>query len=70
METCGGRCGVFSGSDSDGWAYAVGQEGGDLRSFVKELNGALNGRGGGKPNFAQGRVSAARSEIEAFLAGR
>lgn len=70
METCGGRCGAFSGSDAEGYAYAIGQEGGDLRSFVKELNAALNGRGGGKPNFAQGRVSAARSEIEAFLTGR
>ena len=70
MEGCGGRCAVFSGSDETGWAYALGQTGGDLRQFVKELNAALNGRGGGKPNFAQGRVSAKRSEIEAYLAGR
>lgn len=70
LETCGGRCAVFSGSDGEGYAYAVGEAGGDLRSFVKEMNAALNGRGGGKPNFAQGRVSAARSEIEAFLTER
>ena len=70
MEGCGGRCAVFSGSDETGWAYALGQTGGDLRQFVKELNAALNGRGGGKPNFAQGRVSAKRSEIEAYLVGR
>jgi alanyl-tRNA synthetase len=68
MEVCGGRCAVFSGDDEAGWAYAIGQEDGDLRSFVKELNAALHGRGGGKPNFAQGRVSAARAEIEAWLA--
>ena len=68
MEVCCGRCAVFSGDDENGWAYAVGLEGGDLRSFVKELNAALHGRGGGKPNFAQGRVSAARAEIEAWLA--
>ena len=67
MGLCGGRCAAFSGSDETGWAYAVGQEGGDLRPFVKEMNGALNGRGGGKPNFAQGRVSAKRSEIETFF---
>ena len=70
MEACGGRCAAFSGDDETGWAYAVGEEGGDLRAFVKEMNAALNGRGGGKPNFAQGRVAAKRSEIETFLAER
>ena len=64
MAVCGGRCAVFSGTDEAGYAYAVGLEDGDLRAFVKDMNAALNGRGGGKPNFAQGRVSATRSEIE------
>jgi alanyl-tRNA synthetase len=67
MAVCGGRCAAFSGGDGAGWAYAVGQEGGDLRALVKEMNAALNGRGGGKPNFAQGRVAAARTAIEAFF---
>lgn len=68
LEVCGGRCAVFSGSDGDGYAYAIGQKDGDLRSFVKELNAALNGRGGGKPGFAQGRVAAKRAEIEDYFA--
>lgn len=67
MAVCGGRCAVFSGDDRDGWAYCVGQEGGDLRAFVKEMNAAMRGRGGGKPNFAQGRVAATRSEIEEYF---
>ena len=67
MERRSGRVAVFSGSDGDGWAYCAGQTGGDLRAFVKALNAALRGRGGGKPNFAQGRVQATRSEIEAFF---
>ena len=66
-EALGGRCAVFSGSDEAGWAYAVGCESGDLRGFVRELNAALQGRGGGKPNFAQGRLSATRSAIEEYL---
>ena len=70
MAVCNGRCAVFSGSDDAGWAYAVGLEDDDLRAFVKDMNAALNGRGGGKPNFAQGRVSAPRSEIEAFFSKR
>jgi hypothetical protein len=30
----------------------------------------LGGRGGGKPNFQQGRVSASRLQIEAFFEER
>ncbi|MBQ1372482.1 MAG: alanyl-tRNA editing protein [Oscillospiraceae bacterium] len=67
MTVCGGRCAVFSGTDATGYAYAIGLEGGDLRSFVKDINAALNGRGGGKPNFAQGRVGASRREIEEYF---
>ena len=60
-----GRAAVFSGSDEAGYAYAIGQEGGDLRALTKELNARLNGRGGGRPGFVQGSVRAGRSEIEA-----
>ncbi len=67
METCGGRCAAFSGDDESGWAYAVGELGGDLRAFVKDMNAALQGRGGGKPNFAQGRVAAKRADIEEYF---
>lgn len=70
MEFCGGRCAVFAGADGQGYQYALGQPGGDLRSLVKELNAALSGRGGGKPAFAQGSVQATEAEIRAFLEGR
>lgn len=67
LHTCGGRCACFSGDDSSGYKYAVGQAGGNLRDFVKELNRALSGRGGGKPDFVQGSVQAKREEIERFF---
>ena len=70
LHTRAGRCACFSGGDDQGYKYAVGQRGGDLRVFIKELNQALSGRGGGKPDFVQGSVQAARGEIEAFFAGR
>ena len=35
----------------------------DVRSFAKELNTDLNGRGGGKPDMVQGQVSGSREEI-------
>lgn len=66
MQTCGGRCAVFSGEDGN-YKYAIGQAGGDLRDTVKALNAALNGRGGGKPFFAQGSVSASSNEIASFF---
>lgn len=67
MHTCGGRCAVFSGTDQNGYKYAMGQENGDLRQFTKEMNAALNGRGGGKPFFVQGSVQACREEICGFF---
>lgn len=67
MDTCGGRCAVFAGSDSQGYKYAMGQTGGDLRALVKDLNTALNGRGGGKPHFAQGSLQASAEAIRAFF---
>ena len=70
MDTCGGRCAVFAGSDSQGYKYAMGQIGGDLRSLVKDLNTALNGRGGGKPHFAQGSLQASAEAIRAFFQNR
>ena len=69
LEKCGGRCAVFAGTDGD-YKYAIGEENGDLRPLVKELNATLCGRGGGKPNFAQGSVAASEAEIRAFFAGK
>ena len=70
MDTCGGRCAVFAGSDGQGYKYALGQTDGDLRPLVKDLNAALRGRGGGKPAFAQGSVQADEADIRAFFRQR
>ena len=67
MHTCGGRCAVFSDNGDGSFKYAVGEVNGDLRRFVKEMNSALSGRGGGKPFFAQGQVRAGEDEIRAFF---
>lgn len=65
FKVCGGRAAVFSKTDS-GWAYAIASQE-DIRPFVKDMNAALNGRGGGKPNFCQGSVTASRSAIETYF---
>jgi len=67
MESCGGRCACFSGSDTEGFKYAMGHKGGDLKALTKSFNQTLNGRGGGKPDFVQGSVRAVRSDIDRFF---
>ena len=66
-EKCGGRAAVFSGTEETGYAFALVARDGDLRPFGKAMTGALSGRGGGKPSFQQGRVSAGKEQIQAFF---
>ena len=66
-DTCGGMAAVFSGTDADGYSYCLMQRGGDLRGLNKAMTSALNGRGGGKPEYQQGSVKATWAEIEAFF---
>ena len=66
-DRCGGAACVFSGNDEAGYAFCLVTRDGDLRSLGKEMTKALNGRGGGKPNFQQGRVQATREQIEGFF---
>ncbi len=70
MERRQGICAVFSGNDEAGYKYAVGMEHADLKALVREMNGALQGRGGGKPHFAQGSVACSRKEAEDFFMKR
>jgi alanyl-tRNA synthetase len=66
-DRCSGMAVVFSGSDEEGYAFAMVSREADLRSAGKAMTAALGGRGGGKPNFQQGRVTASRTAIEAFF---
>ena len=63
---CSGFCAVFTDSGS----YCLATRAGDLRQLNKEMNLALDGRGGGKPNFQQGSVKADRKQIETFFSGK
>jgi alanyl-tRNA synthetase len=63
-----GLCACFSGDEEQGYKYAVGQKGGDLRAVTKAMNQALNGRGGGKPEFVQGSVRSGEEAIRAYFA--
>ena len=63
----GGTAAVFSGSDEGGYGFCLVTRAGDLRQLGKEMTRVLNGRGGGKPSFQQGRVNAKKAEIETFF---
>ena len=63
-----GMAAVFSGTDEAGYSYCLVTRNGDLRAFGKAMTQALSGRGGGKPNFQQGRVNAPKEAIEQFFA--
>lgn len=66
LQGCEGFCAVFARKE-EGYHYAIGAKELDLRSLVKELNAALQGRGGGKPGFVQGSVKATEEEIRSFF---
>ena len=66
-ERCGGIAAVFSGDEENGYAFCLVARQDDLRQLGKDMTKALNGRGGGKPNCQQGRVSCKKAEIETFF---
>ena len=68
-KAAGGRCAVFAGRDGD-YRYAVIENGGDLRQFIKDMNTALHGRGGGRDGFAQGSAACTAEELRAFFQTR
>ena len=69
-EKCGRLCGVFSGSDEDGYRFVIGRGDPaiDLKPRIKEINTALSARGGGSSEMLQGSCTASRAVIEAFFA--
>ena len=64
---CGGRAAVFSGSDAEGYGFCLATREGDFRQLCRDMTQILNGRGGGKPNFQQGRVQAEKHRILEFF---
>ena len=66
-----GACGVFAGSDSEGWRFIIGHgsasSGGDARPWAAALRESLGARGGGSKEMVQGQVTAPRSEVLAVF---
>ena len=67
MERCTGVCAAFSGNDTQDYRYIIGSQSIDLRACAKNINSALNGRGGGRPTMIQGSCSATEEQIRQFF---
>lgn len=52
-----GICALFSTSDDNTVMYVLSSKNSDVLPIVKALNSAFNGKGGGKPNYAQGKLT-------------
>ena len=62
-----GMCVVLSGNDVSGYKYAIASSTTDLRAAAGDINSALNGRGGGKPEMITGSFKASKEKIENFF---
>ena len=66
-EHCSAAAAVFSGSDSEGYRYAVSNGLYDVRPLAKELSAAFSGRGGGSKELVQGSVHGTHETIASFF---
>ena len=62
-KKCGGVFAVFAGSDDAGYNYVAASETVEMRDYAKQMNRALDGRGGGNAQMICGSVAAARSAL-------
>ena len=67
MEKFGGMAGAFSGSDETGYMYIIGSKNIDLRSHSREINAAINGKGGGTAEMIRGRASTSAENIQKMM---
>ena len=63
MEIHAGYCGVFAGSDEEGYQFVAGSRTLDARDLCRILKERFGARGGGKPEMVQGSVQAPAAEL-------
>ena len=68
LEEKKGRTVLALGGAAEGsFLYVLGSRDGDMRRLSRELNGLLNGRGGGSAQMAQGTFLATKDQLQAIL---
>ena len=68
VPRCRGMAAVFTGSDDGGYRYVIGSRNCDLRAKAREINTALSGRGGGRPEMIMGSCTAPAAKIREYFA--
>lgn len=63
MERCDGICGVFLGTEENGYHYILGSKTQDVRKAAEMLNTQFHGKGGGKPQMVQGSLAGKENDI-------
>ena len=66
-EISDGIFGVFTGNDESGYSYIISSENVKLREKSREINKALDGKGGGSDTMIQGSVKATKAEITEYI---
>lgn len=66
---CAGICAALCAGE-EGFRYVMASETVDLRAAAREINAALDGRGGGAPTMIQGTLRASRRTIEEYFHGK
>lgn len=59
-------CLMFSKIDDD-YIYVISSQNNNVQDIVKAVNSAFNGKGGGRPNYAQGKIVATKEKIMELL---
>lgn len=67
VDKCTGFAAVFSGDDANGYKYIIGSKHCDLRAAAREINAAIGGRGGGRPEMIQGSAFESREKVQKFV---
>ena len=63
VEKHEGICGVFVGTDVDGYNYIIGSKTADCREVANALKEKLGARGGGSAQMVQGSVIAKAEDV-------
>ena len=67
LEKCGGVSVACAGNDEEGYTYVATCRGVVMNRYAKQINAALNGRGGGRDEMIRGSFRAAKEEINRFF---
>ena len=67
LPKAGSFAAAFWGDDAQGYRYIIASRTQDMRAAAREINTALNGRGGGRGEMISGSCNASATTIRAFF---